>query len=157
MRKIGITIATIFLFTLNNYAQNSTAHSLFYKTSAGVTVWNGAGISIKSFMNEKNAIELDGFFNSNGTRISALYEIHGDLNTESNLKWFFGPGAHVSLYSAGQNSNHVGVDGIAGVDYKFRNLPLNLAIDWQPYFEFGSGFGSGAYGNFGGVACRYTF
>ncbi len=152
MRKFGIILTSILLTGFVANAQNSTANSLKYKTAAGIKVWNGAGITLKTFIQEKAALEFIGFFNSDGTRISGLYEFHGDLNTESNLKWYIGPGAHVGLYDS---HTYAGIDGVVGIDYKFRNLPLNLSLDWQPSVEFGSG--SGFIGNSAGVGIRYTF
>lgn len=153
MKKIGILVLSLTLVVVAANAQNRTAKSLTYKTAAGVKIWDGAGLTLKTFLDTKNALEFIGFFNNAGTRISGLYEIHGDLNTESNLKWYIGPGAHVGLYKG--NNTVVGIDGVVGIDYKFKDLPLNLSIDWQPTFEFGSGYGFG--GNLGGLGVRYTF
>lgn len=152
MKKIGIIVAAFLIVGFSSNAQNKTANSLSYKTSAGIKIWDGAGISLKTFIDPKNAVEFIGFFNGNGTRISGLYEIHGDLNTESNLKWYFGPGAHIGLY---HSLTYFGLDGVIGMDYKFKNQPINLSLDWQPSFEFGSGAGFAA--NYGGLGIRYTF
>ena len=156
MKKIGLLILSMTLVITITNAQNKTANSLTYKTAAGIKIWDGAGISLKTFLDSKNALEFIGFFNGNGTRITGLYEIHGDLNTESNLKWYIGPGAHVGFYKiADEHKAYVGVDGVVGLDYKFKNLPLNLSLDWQPSFEFGSG--RGFSGDWGGLGIRYTF
>jgi hypothetical protein len=134
-------------------AQNSTANSTEYKTAIGVKVWAGAGVSIKTFIKDNNAVELIGYFDRFGTRITGLYEFHGNLSTDGSLKWYVGPGAHVSLY---KNSTAVGIDGVVGIDYKFSNIPLNLALDWQPAFELGGADRNGFYGNWGGFAIRFT-
>ncbi|MES2430736.1 MAG: hypothetical protein V4556_07340 [Bacteroidota bacterium] len=156
MKKISTLIVALILVATVTNAQNKTANSLTYKTAAGVKIWDGAGISLKTFIDGKNALEFIGFFNGNGTRITGLYEIHGDLNTESNLKWYIGPGAHVGFYKfAGDTKAYVGIDGVLGIDYKFKNLPLNLSLDWQPSFEFGTG--RGFAGDWGGLGVRYTF
>jgi hypothetical protein len=135
-------------------AQNKTAESLTYKTAAGVKVWDGAGLSLKTFIADKAALEFIGFFNKYGARITGLYEFHGDLNTEGNLKWYIGPGAHVGLYKGGNTA--FGVDGVLGLDYKFKNLPLNISLDWQPSLEFFSG-NSEFIPDWGGLGIRYTF
>lgn len=135
------------------FAQNRTANSLDYKTAVGIKAWNGAGANLKTFINEKNAIEMVGFFYNRGTRITGLYEIHGDLNTEGNLKWYIGGGAHATIY---KGYTGVGLDGVIGIDFKLPNAPLNFALDWQPAFELGSGTYNGFYGNWGGFAIRYT-
>ena len=131
MKKLlFVTLITVLAFSAN--AQNKTANSLSYKTAAGIKIWDGAGLSLKTFLNEKNALEFVGFFNSAGVRVVGLYEIYGDLNTEGNLKWYLGPGAHVGFYKG--NNSVIGVDGVIGIDYKFAELPLNLSLDWQPSF-----------------------
>lgn len=133
-------------------SQNKSANSLSYKTAVGVKVWNGAGVTLKTFLTEKDALEFIGFFNTYGTRITGLYEFHGDLNTEGNLKWYVGFGGHVGLYKL--NNTVFGLDGIIGIDYKFANAPINLALDWQPSLELKKDYGFNS--NWGGFAIRFT-
>lgn len=152
MKKILLLL--FFIASLNFVmAQNRTANSTEYKTAIGVKVWSGAGISLKTFITDKNALEFIGYFDRYGTRISGLYEFHGNLSSEGALKWYIGPGVHVGLY---KGITAVGVDGIVGIDYKFTNMPLNLALDWQPTLELGSGSRNGFIGNWGGFAIRFT-
>ncbi len=153
MKKVIVLMAILFMVKVN-FAQNKTAESLTYKTAAGVKVWDGAGLTLKTFIADKAALEFIGFFNKTGTRITGLYEFHGDLNTEGNLKWYVGPGAHVGLYKGGTTA--FGLDGVVGLDYKFTNLPLNISLDWQPSVEFFNGDPSFA-ANWGGLGVRYTF
>ena len=133
-------------------AQNKTANSLSYKTAIGVKVWNGAGVTLKTFLTEKDALEFIGFFNTYGTRITGLYEFHGNLNTEGNLKWYVGFGGHVGLYKP--SITVIGVDGVIGIDYKFASAPINLALDWQPSLELKKDYGFNS--NWGGFAIRFT-
>ena len=133
-------------------AQNKTANSIDYKTAVGVKLWDGGGLTLKTFIKEDRALEFIGFFNRYGTRITGLYEFHGDLNTEGNLKWYLGGGGHVGLYKL--KTTIIGIDGVIGIDYKFNNMPLNLALDWQPSFEFNRNYLFS--GNWGGLAIRYT-
>lgn len=152
MKKILLFL--FFVASLNFVmAQNRTANSTEYKTAVGVKVWDGAGISLKTFIKENNALEFIGYFNRYGTRITGLYEFHGNLSSEGSLKWYIGPGVHVGLY---KGITAVGIDGVVGIDYKFTNLPLNLALDWQPTVELGSGSRNGFIGNWGGFAIRFT-
>jgi hypothetical protein len=152
MKKLFVIATCIFLVNIVA-AQNKTANSLDYKTAVGIKFWSGAGITLKTFISEKNALEFIGYFDRYGTRITGLYEIHGNLTTEGGLKWYIGGGAHVGLY---RGVTAVGIDGVVGLDYKFSNLPLNIALDWQPSLEFGSGDRNGFHGNWGGLAVRYT-
>ncbi len=152
MKKI-MGFAVAILLTTFATAQNKTANSLEYKTAAGIKVWDGVGLSLKTFIQDKAALEFVGFFNSAGARVTGLYEFHGNLNTEGNLKWYIGPGAHVGFYKG--NNTLVGIDGVVGLDYKFNELPLNISLDWQPSFEFSKGYGFA--GGWGGLGIRYTF
>src|SRR5688572_4472427 len=100
MKKILLTLLTCFCF-IAGQAQNKAAGST-YRTALGVKVWDGGGISFKQFVSGNNAIELVGYFWSQGTRITGLYEIHGPIGSAAGLQWYIGPGAHVGFY----NTNH---------------------------------------------------
>ena len=162
MRKLVLGVFVLF-FTVAMQAQSRSTNSSTYKTALGVKVWDGGGISLKHFF-DKNAGELIGYFYRHGFRLTGLYEIHGDFADARGLKWYIGPGAHIGFYDGGyyhrgyyypDNHAQVGVDGVLGLDYKFRGAPINMSLDWQPAFEFGDG--GGFYGSWGGLGIRYTF
>ena len=103
-----------------------------------------------------NALELIGYFWNRGTRITGLYEIHGPINGATGLQWYIGPGAHIGFYNSKNGDGaFAGIDGVLGLDYKFKGAPINMSLDWQPSFEFGTN--RGFYGNWGGLGIRYTF
>jgi len=141
------------LGSFSGFAQSSSANSNEYKTAIGLKFLNGGGVNLKTFMNKEQALEFIGFFYYQGTRITGLYEYHGALNTQGNLRWYLGFGGHASLY---KSLRGFGVDGVVGLDFKFPRQPLNIAIDWQPSIEFGSGIYNGFKDNWGGLALRYT-
>ncbi len=150
MKKI--IVASIVFLTVS--VTKSSAQD--YNTALGVKFWDGGGISLKHFFDEKNAGELIGYFWSQGARFTGLYEIHGDISNAGGLRWYIGPGAHVGFYNTKYGDGaYFGVDGVLGLDYKFNNAPINLSLDWQPSIEFGTG--RGFYGGWGGFAVRYTF
>ena len=141
-------------------AQSKTVNSSGYKSALGVKVWDGGGITFKHFFSGNNAGELIGYFWNRGFRLTGLYEIHGNFPDAAGLKWYVGPGAHIGFYDYYKNNNHIdgtiiGVDGVLGLDYKFKGAPINMSIDWQPSFEFGDYVGF--VGNWGGLGIRYTF
>ncbi len=129
-----------------------------YKTALGVKVWDGAGISFKTFVVPNNAVEVIGYFWKEGTRLTGLYEIHGNIEGATGLRWYIGPGVHIGFYDKkyyqGDRAG-AGVDGVLGLDYKINRAPLNLSIDWQPSFEFADN--RGFAGSWGGLGIRYTF
>lgn len=151
----GIFMLLTGMVTTHSFAQNKTANTKDYKTAVGLKFLNGGGLSLKTFLSEKEAAEFIGFFYYEGTRITGLYEFHGSLNTEGNLRWYLGIGGHASLYRK-SSARGFGVDGVIGLDFKFPNQPFNIAIDWQPSVEFGVGGNNGFKDNWGGLALRYT-
>ncbi len=153
--KKQLFIATIVLLsTFGALAQEGSD----YQTAIGVKFYPGA-ITLKHFINDKAAVEGLGYFFSEGFRVTGLYEFHFDITNASGLKWYVGPGAHLGFYNNKYNSIKnggvtIGVDGVIGVDYKIKSAPINLSLDFQPSFEFGSYNGYG--GTWGGLAIRYV-
>jgi hypothetical protein len=133
-----------------------------YKKAIGVKMYPSA-ISYKVFVKPNNAFEYLGYLSLDGFRATALYEKYMPIDGNENLTWYVGYGAHLGLWSEEwkkNNPNHnagiaLGVDGILGLDYKVKNAPLNLSVDWQPSFNFvgASYFESG----WAGLGVRYTF
>jgi hypothetical protein len=164
MNKIALSFLLIVMLTAaTTKAQNLTSD---YRTALGVKLWgNGGGISLKHFIGNNNALEGIGYFWRGGSRITGLYEFHYDIAGAPGLKWYVGPGIHVGFYNGyyfdryyndGRNSgSYIGIDGVLGLDYKFKGAPINLSVDWQPSFEFGDN--QGFIGSWGGLGIRYTF
>jgi hypothetical protein len=152
---LGLFLLLIIFSITDSFAQNRSANSRDYRTAIGLKFLNGGGLSLKTFFSDREAAEFIGFFYYQGTRITGLYEFHGALNTEGNLRWYLGFGGHASLYRK-SNVRGFGVDGVIGLDFKFPRQPFNIALDWQPSAEFGSGSYNGFKDNWGGLALRYT-
>ena len=158
MRKVFL-LSIILCACIFSNGQSKSANSSNYQTALGVKFYPG-GITLKHFFNEKNAGELIGYFWNRGFRITGLYEIHGDISGASGLKWYIGPGAHIGFYDYYNRNNRIdgtyfGIDGVLGLDYKFKGAPINMSVDWQPSFEFADELGF--IGGWGGLAIRYTF
>lgn len=155
MRKIFLTVLAVTAILFSQAQRNSSGGSS-YKNAIGVKVWDGGGISFKHFVSDKNALEFVGYFWNQGTRITGLYEIHMPLSNAGGLQWYIGPGAHVGFYNTKNgDGTFIGIDGVLGLDYKFKKAPLNMSLDWQPSFEFGDA--RGFVGSWGGLGIRYTF
>lgn len=155
MRRILLAIVVLGL-TITTNAQSSSANSSTYRTALGVKVWDGGGISLKHFFNDRNAGELIAYFYGHGIRFTGLYEIHGDIEGATGLKWYIGPGAHIGFYNTKHGDGaFIGIDGVLGLDYKINSAPINISLDWQPSFEFGDN--RGFVGSWGGLGIRYTF
>ena len=149
----------LLLFTFSIVkAQNKTETSSNYQHAVGVKIFDGGGFSYKQFLNGNNAAEIIGYFYTKGFRLTGLYEIHNDISSTAGLKWYYGVGAHMGFYKSlngHDRSTVLGADGVIGLDYKINSAPINISLDWQPSFEFASGFGFN--GSWGGLGIRYTF
>ena len=156
MKKFGLI--AFFVIGISISAAVAQNMGREYTTALGVKVLDGAGITLKHFIKQNRALEGIAYFWNRGVRITGLYELHFDINGASGLKWYIGPGAHLGIYNNNYRDGDgafVGIDGVLGLDYKINKAPLNLSLDWQPSFEFGTG--RGFSGNWGGLGIRYTF
>lgn len=86
------------------------------------------GFTYRYFLNEKTAVEGILNLRSNAIGVGALYERFNAITAVEGLQWFYGAGAYVGF----QGTNNLGVTGIAGMDYTFKEVPVNLSVDWKP-------------------------
>ena len=133
-----------------------TASAQDYKVAIGIRFSSAAptlsnSVSVKYFMNERDAIEgLVSF----GTRfgIGGMWERHQLIGGTPAFTWFYGGGGYIGVQSG---STYVGPTGVAGLDYKFQNIPLNLSLDWKPELDIipAINFVPDAFG----LTARFTF
>jgi len=114
-----------------------------YKAAIGIRLSSSQAIvnnsiSFKYFFQENRAIEAL-LSLGDPLAIGALYELHKPIGAAEGLRWFYGGGAYVGFvktYNVNKDRNETipnfGAQGVVGLDYKFSNIPLNLAIDWKP-------------------------
>ena len=159
MKKIIFTSMLISAIYITAHAQTMGSE---YKTAVGIKFYP-TGVSLKSFTRPNIALEGLGYFWDYGFRFTGLYEIHGDITGAEGLKWYAGPGAHIGFwnetwknkYPDRDNGVAIGVDGVLGLDYKFKGAPINISLDWQPSFTFvGYNYFEGGWG---GLGVRFTF
>lgn len=143
-----------------------SAQSQEYKSAIGLRLGYPASISYKTFISEPGAVEAFLGFRSYSLyrwiNIGATYQHHMPIQSVEGLKWYFGGGASVFLWSydnafADQDAakTSFGLLGTLGLDYKFADIPLNLSVDWMPVF-FLNGYGNGFYGGYGALSARYV-
>lgn len=161
MRKRLLLFCLLLALVVLNLQSFSQPTGTRYKTAVGVKIYPGA-ISLKHFVQKDRALEGLLYFWEYGTRVTGLYEIHGDINGAPGLKWYVGPGAHIGFWNDDWEDEYpyrkhgvsVGIDGVIGLDYKIKGAPINLSLDWQPSFNF-IGYNYFESG-WGGFAIRYT-
>ena len=156
-----------FIFAQNltldtNVNRNIHLYEDVYSKSFGVKIYPGA-LTYKTFYTPNKAIEVSGYITLDGFWVSAINEKHTPIKDDNQLSWFIGYGGHLGIWSEEwikKNSNKdtdksnisVGFDGIIGLDYKIKNTPLNISIDWQPSFSIIQAY----FKNQGGIGIRYV-
>ena len=104
-----------------------------YKQQIGVRLGSteqaiASGFTYRYFMNEKSAVEAIANLGGTSFALGALYQRFAPISGVENLQWFYGAGAYVGF----RGFDNFGLMGIAGLDYQFTELPINLSLDWKP-------------------------
>lgn len=150
----NLAVALSVMLCLRLSAQEKTHYGTGYdyKNTIGFRIGETSGISYKHIFNKGNAFEgiLSAWPYTIG--LTGLYEKHLPTSVPG-LKWYFGGGAHFNIGSSktrvyyGYNSDYkttyvyrtnafaTGIDGIIGVEYKFKQIPLALSTDIKPFTE----------------------
>lgn len=127
-RLLFILLTTVFL--------SSQLSAQSYKFGGGLRLSNASptisnSVSAKYFIKQQDALEaLVSFGNRFG--IGLLYEKHQPFTSESGLRWFYGFGGYVGFQGG---DVYLGPAGVLGFDYKFKDVPLNLSLDWKPELD----------------------
>lgn len=147
--------AIFFLTTQSGWSQD-------YRTGIGLRAGGPNGLTIKHFTKPKVAVE--GIISSRwrGLGFTGLIEGHTRAFDINRLNFIYGAGAHVYFwgenkrgYSPYGRSSVVGIDGILGLEYNFREIPINISIDWKPTFNLN--VDDGFWGDDGALSIRYIF
>ncbi|HOO99925.1 MAG TPA: hypothetical protein PK766_10220 [Bacteroidales bacterium] len=158
MLKIRFVLVLLLVVALNVSGQP-------FKTAAGLRFGFPYGISVKHFLDRDDAIEFVAAANLRGFIISALFENEHETGLEPRLYWYWGLGVHAGvidasrtpyLYSREEYAGPViGVDALIGLEYVFRNIPLNLSFDILPSINLGGYTGWNGLNT--AISVRYVF
>ncbi|HAK80661.1 MAG TPA: hypothetical protein DCR35_04625 [Runella sp.] len=153
------------LFIIALVATLSTAFSASaqdYRTAVGLRLGSTNGITIKHFT--KRNVALEGIVSTRwrGVGLTGLIEGHTRFLGINRLNFIYGAGAHVYIWGEGnrgyapyQRSSIAGLDAILGLEYNFREVPINIGIDWKPTLNFS--VDNGFWGDEAAISIRYTF
>ncbi|MFN8345110.1 MAG: hypothetical protein U0X91_08905 [Spirosomataceae bacterium] len=156
-RRFFSLLAGLIFFFLTH-----TAKSQDYRTAVGLRAGGPKGFTIKHFTKPKVAVE--GIISSrwHGLGFTGLIEGHTRAFDINRLNFYYGAGAHIYFWGEGKRGyspygreSVVGIDGILGLEYNFREIPINLAIDWKPTFNLN--VDDGFWGDDGAISIRYAF
>lgn len=156
MKKTILSAIFIIFITFIGLSQD-------YETGAGLRLGFYNGLTIKHFISQRSALE--GLLSTRwrGFEVTGLFEIHNQAFDIERLNWYYGFGGHIGFWNGdnthwgepGTNYILIGLDGIIGIEYNFREVPINIGLDWKPVFNL-TGY-SGFWGDGGALSIRYTF
>lgn len=159
--KILAVVAIVIGCTFAANAQN-------YTSAIGLRLGYPLSVSYKHFLSENGAVEVFGGFRSYSGygwfNVGGLYQYHKPIPDVDGLNWYFGGGASVFFWNydndfvfgdEDDSSLSVGLLGNVGLEYTFKEAPINVSVDWVPIF-FVNGYGSGFGGGYGALAVRYV-
>lgn len=133
-----------------------------YKNAIGVRLGSWTGVNFKTFVAADRALDLNLSFRDRSTvkeiRFTGLYEVHDEIENAGGLHWYYGAGASIGsweLKPTGDDKIFLSADGVLGLDFKFPQAPINLALDWRPRLIFVPDTDVNA-GDVG-LAIRFTF
>ncbi|MCK9311684.1 MAG: hypothetical protein M0P26_05340 [Bacteroidales bacterium] len=156
MKKIIIIILITFCFVATSFSQN-------YNTGIGLRAGYYNGLTIKHFLSGNTAFEGIISTRWQGVEVTGLYEIQNHITNAGGLDWFFGFGGHLGFWNGDhtswgtpdKNYTILGIDGIIGLEYSFRQIPINIGIDWKPTLNL-VGY-TGFWSDGGAFSIRYIF
>lgn len=133
LRKIFLPSFIVLLFSsVDGFGQ-------YYSSAVGVRLGNASGITGKVLMGKKTYLEGILTARWDGFNITGLIEIVQPFPDTPGLTWYYGAGANIGIWDDPGDMSvdadlNVGADFIIGMDYTFEDVPINLSIDWKPYF-----------------------
>ena len=106
---------------------------------AGVIIGEPTGFSLKGWINGKSAFDIGlawSFVNETSFHIHADYLFHsfGVFNTTEKVPLYYGIGGRIK--TAKSHDARIGVRGVVGVAYLFRDAPLDVFLEVAPIVDF---------------------
>lgn len=127
------------------FAIQLNAQPQLYHTAIGLNAGYNYGLTLKHYLNTKNMVEGIANFNY-GPGLTVLYEFNNRHPFDvDEFDWFYGIGAHAKFVNGRRAnvfyndlSSHItlGVDAILGLEYTFKDTPINLGANIKPELNF---------------------
>lgn len=165
MKKVILSAIMLMGLAFATQAQDISKNALGLRLGDN----NGFGgeISYQRALSDNNRLELDfGWRDSrdiNAIKLAGLYQ--WVWNIEGGFNWYAGVGGGLSIwdnnyYNDGNNYDEKGVfvfaAGDIGIEYNFREVPIQLSLDARPEIGFNS-YNDDDFGFDVGLGVRYRF
>lgn len=123
----------------------------FYPLEAGAVGGFSSGFNFRAYLEEDLSYEALLSLRSNGAQMHLFRQQHSEIELleEGTLMFVYGYGAHLGFYYTDHYtafyqdiyfgrklfSPVVGIDGYAGLEFRFSDLPLSVGLQYKPYME----------------------
>ncbi len=151
----------IFALTISMLLLGQSAFAQ-YKNAVGGRFGTANGITFKTFTKKNQAFDFILNFQSSTNysnfRFTGLYEIQHNFADVDGLQWYYGFGGTLGSRTYKPTNEHdliLAADGVIGLDFKFRDAPINVALDWKPAIEISPN--TSFNGESLGLSLRFTF
>lgn len=111
----------------------STSMAQSYRSAIGLNIGSILGVNYKQFIGHSNsAMEINFGYQRHGVMLSGVYQFHFNLVDE--LYLYVGGGVNVGMVNLNHDNGKfaLGIDPTVGFEYKFREAPIALAVDYTP-------------------------
>ena len=128
----------------------------YHQHSVGARLGGTSGVTYKTFMNDNQAIQFLLSGRSSGVQATITYHFYKPLNIGKYETFFFyyGPGGHAGVekhskevyiinepnppYAVYEEQTQfvMGVNAIAGIEYRLISVPLVIGFDIKPYLNY---------------------
>ncbi|MBN1118891.1 MAG: hypothetical protein JXA77_16900 [Bacteroidales bacterium] len=142
--KFIYTSLLLCLFSIGLFGQN-------YTRDAGIRFGNGLVGTYRQFYKEDKAVELFAGYTNNGMKFGGIREnfIPALTQYSENFRFCYGYGVHTGFTYTNKHSvlyreyrydwffsPLFGMNGLAGLEYTFPEVPILVSLEINPYFEF---------------------
>ena len=135
MKQVRLTAAIVCLLISLRASSRAQDHGF----GAGIIIGEPTGITVKGWLNPTNAI--DGGLAWSFSRGTSLH-LHADylwhsfhvFETNEKLPLYYGIGMRIKTADHGDDSR-LGVRMVVGVDYMFRDAPVDLFLEVAPILD----------------------
>lgn len=147
-KSLSKSIILIFLFL----AAGNLCRGQDFVRAAGVRGGLTSGITYRQFIEPQLSYEAMMSFRENGLQLTVLRQLFEPalLNLSDEFFFVHGYGGHIGFtytdryrfvyrdiyYADRKFSPQVGVDAYLGLEYHFPGLPVQVGLDYKPFFSF---------------------
>jgi hypothetical protein len=166
MKKNSFSLFLLIGFAFSIHAQESIS-----KNAIGLRFGNNYGLEVEityqKMLSAKNRLELGAAWssdnNTDALKLIGIYQWYWKL--DKGLYWYTGCGGGLGSWNTDDNYNNgygddngvfIIINGDIGIEYHFKDIPIQLSIDGRPGFVFNN-YEKNDFGFNAGLGVRYKF